>query len=127
MARRYEKQHSIEHYEALRRASGWYLQAWRHKRNLTLEELAEEVGTSRGQVSDLETGAAKKDRPPTRFNRDWIEKMSKALDVSGGHLIDINPFLPQDPLTAVRERYEALDERGRQDALRLMDALKDRA
>lgn len=127
MAKRIEKHLPSAHYAALRDASGWYLQAWRHKKNLTLEELAEEAGTSRGQVSDLETGAQKKDRPPTRFNRDWLDKMSKALGVTRGFLLDVNPFDANPDFLAMQERFEALDERGRQDALRLLDALKDRA
>lgn len=73
-------------YEGLRAASGWYAAAWRDFRNMTQQELAEEIGSSRGQISDLETGAK------TRFNRDWIDKFSKALDVRAGRLIDVNPF-----------------------------------
>lgn len=73
-------------YEALREASGWFAAAWRDYRGLKQQELADEIGTSRGQISDLETGAK------TRFNRDWVEKFSKALDVRPGRLIDVNPF-----------------------------------
>ena len=44
--------------EALREASGWYAAAWRDFKKITQQELADEVGSSRGQVSDLETGSA---------------------------------------------------------------------
>lgn len=74
-------------YEALREASGWYAAAWRDYRKLTQQELADEIGSSRGQISDLETGAK------TRFNRDWVRKFSEALNVRAGFLIDVNPFL----------------------------------
>jgi predicted transcriptional regulator len=77
-------------YEALRESSGWYAAAWRDYRRITQQELAEEIGSSRGQVSDLETGAK------TRFNRDWVRKFSDALGVRPGHLIDVNPFTMWD-------------------------------
>lgn len=73
-------------YEALREASGWYAAAWRDFKKITQQELADEVGSSRGQVSDLETGAK------TRYNRDWVKKFSDALGVRPGFLIDVNPF-----------------------------------
>ncbi len=73
-------------YEALREASGWYAAAWRDFKKITQQELADEVGSSRGQISDLETGAK------TRYNRDWVRKFSEALDVRPGFLIDVNPF-----------------------------------
>jgi len=73
-------------YEALREASGWYAAAWRDYRKITQQELADEISSSRGQVSDLETGAK------TRFNRDWVKKFSEALRVRPGFLIDVNPF-----------------------------------
>lgn len=79
-------------YDQYRAASGWYLAAWRDFKGLTLEALAEEIGSSKGYVSDLETGAARPDRPIRRFNRDLVESMSKALGTTGGRLIDVNPF-----------------------------------
>lgn len=80
-------------YEPYRAASGWYLAAWRDYRGLTLEDLAEEVGSSKGYVSDLETGATRPDRPIRRFNRDLVDSMAKALGTTGGRLIDVNPYL----------------------------------
>lgn len=126
MAKRVDKQHSNEHYDALKKASGWYLQAWRHYRNLSLEELAEEAKTSRGNVHDLETAAKKKDgRPPTRYNRDWIDRMSKALDVEGGHLLDVNPFNSNTDFAKLKADFDQLDDRAKQDAQRLIAALRN--
>ena len=79
-------------YEGYRQASGWYLAAWRDYRNLTLEELADEIGSSKGYISDLETGAARPDRPIRRFNRDLMESIAKELNTTGGRLVDVNPF-----------------------------------
>lgn len=127
MGKRPQTQQPNERYEALKAASGWYLQAWRHYRNLTLEELAAEAGTSRGVVSDLETGAPKKDgRAPTRFNRDWVDTMSRALNVTGGYLIDVNPFATKAEFMVLKEQYDQLDERAQADAMRLIEALARR-
>ena len=105
-------------YEALREASGWYAAAWRDFKKITQQELADEVGSSRGQVSDLETGAK------TRYNRDWVKKFSDALGVRPGFLIDVNPFTMwegQDRLEAAVRRLSADDRNAVLDmATRLM-------
>jgi transcriptional regulator with XRE-family HTH domain len=49
----------------------WYLKEWRKRAGLTLEGLADKVGTSAGQLSDLEKGKR-------RFNNDWLEKFAGA-------------------------------------------------
>jgi transcriptional regulator with XRE-family HTH domain len=83
----------LEQYEAFKEASGWYLAAWRDKRGLTLEELAEDVGTSKGVVSDMETGAKRSTGAlAQRFNATWLKKFSDALEVTEGFLIQVNPF-----------------------------------
>ena len=86
------RKNRAELYDAYRAASGWYLAAWRDYRGLTLDALAEEVGSSKGYVSDLETGATRPDRPIRRFNRDIVDSMAKALGTTGGRLIDLNPY-----------------------------------
>ncbi|CAN7172174.1 helix-turn-helix domain-containing protein [Brevundimonas sp. LjRoot202] len=86
------KTRPLELYEEYREKSGWYLAAWRDWAGLTLEELASELGRSRGYISDLETGAVRKDRPPTRFNRDLVQQVANAVGTKGGRLIDVNPF-----------------------------------
>jgi transcriptional regulator with XRE-family HTH domain len=116
-----------EELEALKKASGWYLRAWRLHRNLSLDELANEVGTSKGTISELETGKPKKDgSPPLRFNRDWVDRMSKALNTTGGYLIDVNPFAVDDAFTRLREDYNALSEDQRLTAANLIAALRGR-
>lgn len=79
-------------YESYRTASGWYLAAWRDFKGLTLEDLAADIGSSKGYVSDLETGASRPDRPIRRFNRDIVDSVAKALGTTGGRLIDVNPY-----------------------------------
>lgn len=97
-------------YEALRQSSGWYAAAWRDFRGITQQELADEVGSSRGQISDLETGAK------TRFNRDWVERFGRALNVTGGRLIDVNPFTLSERLERIAALAHTLDDDG-QDAV----------
>lgn len=88
-------------YEEYRRLSGWYLAAWRDFRRLTLDELAVEIGASKGYISDLETGAARDDRPIRRYNRDLVEAAATALQTTPGRLMDVNPF-------TMSENYERL-------------------
>lgn len=111
MAKRSRKVREDDVHAKFRAASGWYLAAWRDKRGLTLEELAEEVGTSRGVVSDLETGAFRKNGAKAqRFNRDDVEKFAAALGTTGGFLIDVNPF-ENSLKVELAEKAEQLDER----------------
>jgi transcriptional regulator with XRE-family HTH domain len=104
-------------YEALRQASGWYAAAWRDYRGLKQQELAEEMGSSRGQISDLETGAK------TRFNRDWVEKFSAALQVRPGHLIDVNPFTMWEHATRLDDTVRRLAPEDRDQVLALAERL----
>lgn len=104
-------------YEALREASGWYAAAWRDYRGLKQQELADEIGTSRGQISDLETGAK------TRFNRDWVEKFSRALDVKAGRLIDVNPFKMWEHASRLDETVTRLSDDDRARVLDMAEAL----
>ena len=99
-----KKEKSEKHYRDLRDRSGWYAAAWRDYRGLSQQEVADEVDTSKGQVSDLETGAK------TRFNKDWLEKWCRALDVMAGDLIDTNPFVESPRFAAIRRAFPGLDE-----------------
>lgn len=57
-----------------------FIKDYRIKKNLTQERLAELIGTSKVQISRLETGER-------RLNMDWLEKIAKALGVREGALI----------------------------------------
>ena len=107
-------------YEALRQSSGWYAAAWRDFRGITQQDLADEIGSSRGQISDLETGAK------TRFNRDWVEKFGKALNVTGGRLIDVNPFTLDQDADVFDAALKSLDENGRRAVYQLAATLSGR-
>lgn len=93
-----------KHYDKLRKASGWYAAAWRDYRQMTLQDVADALNSSRGQVSDLETGAK------TRFNRDWLEQMCTVYEVAAGDLIDTNPFSAEPRFDAMRRAFPGLND-----------------
>lgn len=110
MPKRPRKQRTQEQLEAYKEASGWYLAAWRDYRGLTLEELAEEVGTSKGVVSDLETGAKRANgQLAQRFNKDDVSRFAKALDTTGGFLLDMNPFTVDPDTYDLGSKIQRLD------------------
>lgn len=110
MARK-PKVRPIEEYDRLREESGWYLAAYRDRAGLSLEALADEMKTSRGQVSDLENGAVNKRGIRTRYNRDWLESACKALEVAAGDLLDTNPFREDPKFAALRRVYPGLTDK----------------
>jgi transcriptional regulator with XRE-family HTH domain len=61
-----------------------YLRAWRMKKGLTLDELAEKVGTTKSVVSLLEN----EKRP---LSSKWLRKFAEALDTTPGRILDIDP------------------------------------
>ena len=96
MSGRVRNARTVEQLEEYRSASGWYLAAWRDFRGLTLESLASELGSTKGYVSDLETGVRRNGRPATRYNRDLVDSISALLGITGGHLLDLNPYRERD-------------------------------
>ena len=64
--------------------AGWRLQEWRKLRGKSLQALADATGTSKGYVSELETGKR-------RYNQDLVEKFAAALDVDPAALIGLGP------------------------------------
>lgn len=121
-----KKAKSPEHYDDLKRKSGWYLAAWRDYRGLNQLDLAEAIGTSKSVVSDLENGAINKRNIQTRYNRDWLEKSCEALGVTAGDLIDTNPFTSK-PRFEIAKDIVRLDERDQATVATLVKDLLDRA
>lgn len=111
-----------EVYEDYRSRSGWYLAAWRDYAGLTLEDLAAELGRSKGYISDLETGAVRTGRPATRFNRDLIEQVAGVVGTTGGRLIDVNPFNLNEQMERLSSVIARLDEAGQQAVLSMAES-----
>ena len=116
-----------DQYQAYRDASGWWLAAWRDYRGLTLDELAEELGRTKGYVSDIETGPVRGGRPATRFNRDTVDQMAKALGTTGGRLIDVNPFDLDEPAEGVAHILRDLDQPSRDAVIQMVEQLRRRS
>lgn len=114
-------------YQAYRDASGWWLAAWRDYRGLTLEDLADELGRTKGYVSDIETGAARGGRPATRFNRDTVDQMARALGTTGGRLIDVNPYEMDESADQIETIFRDLDPASRDAVIQMAQTLSKRS
>jgi len=64
----------------------FFLRQWREFRGMTQDELAEEVDTSKGYLSQMERG----DRP---YNRKWLLKFATALHIRPDQLLGPPPHL----------------------------------
>ena len=130
MPRRPPKQRDPEQYEAYKEASGWYLAAWRDFRGLTLEELAEAYGegTSRGRISDFETGALRSNgRTAATINPQALRDFARVLGTTPGRLIDVNPFAVDERFTLVEEAFPRLDPRDQETVTELVRNLLKRS
>ena len=91
-----------------------FLGAWRRFREMSQEELAERIGTTKAVISLLESG----DRP---LSAKWLRKIAPVLDATPGHLLDHDPStLPADVL----DIWGAIEERDRPRALRALEVFK---
>lgn len=69
-----------------------HLRAWREFRHKTQDELAEEVGCSKGSIGHWELGARK-------LTDKWLPALAKALGTTPGYILDHDPNdLPTDVL-----------------------------
>jgi transcriptional regulator with XRE-family HTH domain len=61
-----------------------YLRQWRRFRNLTQEQLADRVGWSVGNVSQLETGQQ-------GYSDEGLALLAEALNCTPGQILDVDP------------------------------------
>lgn len=73
----------------------------RNKRGLTLQEVAERIGTTKGYLSEMERGAR-------NVNSKWLGKISEALGCAPFELID-DESIPEDIFGHVRDLLELSD------------------
>ncbi|MFT4076877.1 MAG: helix-turn-helix transcriptional regulator [Asticcacaulis sp.] len=67
-----------------------HMRAWREKKELTQEQLAELMGTTKGVVSDLENSKRE-------LGTKWLWKISTALRIRPGYILEHDPAtLPDD-------------------------------
>lgn len=84
-----------------RRPARVYLREWLDYRNLTAEQLAGRIDTSKSVVSKLETGKQ-------RYNQDWLERIAYALNCEVPDLYrDPNRMTAEDLLrSASPDQYQ---------------------
>jgi len=68
-----------------------YLEAWRKRRKMTLEQLAGEIGTSPSVIGYLESGER-------GLSAKWLRKLAPALGITPGLLLDHHPDAISDDM-----------------------------
>lgn len=87
-----------------------YLREWRKKREMTQEQLAEAVGTTKSQISELE-------RYNLRLSDKWLRRLAPVLKVQQGWILDYSP----DDLNAdILDTWGQIDEDDREQAIRVL-------
>jgi transcriptional regulator with XRE-family HTH domain len=101
-----------------KRALRWYAQEWRNHYRLSQEQVAERMGTTKGQVSKLETGRQ-------QFNDKWILGYAEALGLEPRDLLR-HPETPSaaDLLKDYPETIELLRAADPADLRRAADILR---
>ena len=87
-----------------------YLRQWREFRNMTLRELAKEVGTTPSTISDLETFKL-------QLSPKWLRRFAPVLHCQQGWMIDQNP---KDFEPDLLEIWSRIDPKDKDQALRVM-------
>lgn len=87
-----------------------YLREWRHKCEMTQEELAEAVGTSKSQISELE-------RYNLQLSPKWLRRLSPVLGVQQGWILDYNP---EDLNADIIDTWNQIPEEDRPQAARVL-------
>jgi transcriptional regulator with XRE-family HTH domain len=91
-----------------------HLSAWRLHAGLTVEKLAELVGTSPGQISDLENGKR-------GLSLKWLRRLAPLLNTTPGNLAD---YHPSELKAQVIDIFEAIEERDRMQARRVLESFR---
>ena len=88
----------------------------RRAKNLTLQELAELVGSSNQQISQLETGRR-------RLNVDWLERLSKELGCHPLEILDDGVWAKTEKEKILLELFRGLSADQQQAFLKVTTAL----
>ena len=88
----------------------------REAQNVSQTELAERMGTSRGQIIKLETGER-------RLSLDWIEKAAAALNVRMSEIIEGSDETEAELTHALIEKFMQLDTAKKRLVLTIIDQL----
>lgn len=91
-----------------------YLKEWREFREMTQQELADAIGTSKTVISDLE-------RSVLRLSDKWLRKLAPALKTTAGHILDSDP---EKLDTDILDIWASIDIRDRATALRVLESFR---
>ena len=101
---------------------GKKVKALREEIGLTLEQLAEKIGSQKSYIWELEN------KPLTRPSAEKIFKLAHALNVTADYLMDdtcnVKPT-PNDHDVAFFSKYQKLDERDKEILRRFMDSFDE--
>lgn len=78
-----------------------FLKEWREYRGLTQEQLAERVGMSKSNVSQLEQGRQ-------GYSQDGLEALAEALQCDPGQIINVDPT-KDDAIWSIWERAKTAE------------------
>lgn len=87
-----------------------YLREWRKHAGLTQEQLAEAVGTSKSQISELE-------RYNLQLSPKWLIRLAPVLKTQPGFILDHNP---DDLDNDIIDIWSRIPERDRRQAARVL-------
>jgi transcriptional regulator with XRE-family HTH domain len=90
-----------------------YLREWRLFKGLTLEELADKVGTNKSVIHLLEN----EKRP---LSAKWLRKLADALGTTPGRILDVNPNETSAEVLDIWDHIAAAD---RPRAVRILKSL----
>jgi transcriptional regulator with XRE-family HTH domain len=84
---------------------------------MTQEQLADAVGTDKGVISLLESGAR-------GLSDKWLRRLAPILKTSAGHLLDHDP---NDLPTDIIDIWASIPERDKGTAKRVLESFRKRA
>lgn len=87
-----------------------HLRAWRETNEMTQEELADKVGTSKSVISDLEN-------EKRGLSDKWLRRLAPIFGITPGHLLD---HAPGDVDAEVLDLWSNISERDRAQAMRVL-------
>jgi transcriptional regulator with XRE-family HTH domain len=92
------------------------LRAWRKFRRMTQQELADELGTAKSVISDLERGVV-------QLNDKWLRRLAPVLKTQPGHILD---YAPEDVDTDIIDIWSHIGADDREAARRMLQGLRQK-
>lgn len=102
--------HELEYIRDMDERRPHYLREWRLFRKMTQEQLAEAVGTSKSQISELE-------RFNLQLSPKWLRRLGPVLGVQPGHILDHDP---NDLNSDIIDIWARIPESDRETAVRVL-------